>query len=187
MLKSGIRMALALALGLAGMAFSQGREHYQALAVNLSNVDLGAPTMVDIVIERWSTDAEEARIVEAFQKGQDELLKTIQKIRPRVGYVALPGETGRDLRYANKAPLEDGGWQIVILTDRRIEFREAAERPRSINYPFTLIEMHVDDEGSGEGRASVATKITWDGETRTLELENYTSDPVRLPNVKRID
>jgi hypothetical protein len=45
----------------------------------------------------------------------------------------------------------------------------------------------VDDEGSGEGRASVATKITWDGETRTLELENFTSDPVRLQNVKSIE
>jgi hypothetical protein len=47
--------------------------------------------------------------------------------------------------------------------------------------------LHVDDEGSGEGRASIATKITWDGDTRTLELENYTSDPVRLPQVTRID
>jgi len=187
MLNRGFRMALALALGLAGTAFSQGREHYQALAVNLSNVDLGAPTMVDIVIERWSTDAEEARIVAAFQKGQNELLRTIQKIEPRVGYVALPGETGWALRYANKAPLEDGGWQIVILTDRRIGFREASERPRSYDYPFTLIEMHVDDEGNGEGRASVATKITWDAKTRTLELENYASDPVQLPNVKRVE
>jgi hypothetical protein len=153
----------------------------------MSNVELGSPTMVDIVIERWSTDAEEMRIVEAFQKGQDELLKTIQKIKPRVGYVALPGETGWDLRCANKAPPEDGGWQIVILTDRPIGFREASERPRSFDYPFSLIEMHVNDEGSGEGRASVATKITWDAKTRTLELENFTSDPVHLPNVKRVE
>ena len=122
-----------------------------------------------------------------MEKGQDELLKTIQNIRPRVGSIALPGETGWRLRYANKVRGEDGGWQIVLLTDRKIEFREAAERPRSINYPFTLIEMHVDDEGSGEGRASVATKITWDEKTRTLELENYTSDPVRLMQVKRVE
>lgn len=187
MLKSGIWMGLALTLGLAGTAFSQGKEHYQALAVNMSNVELGGPTTVDIVIERWSTDAEEMKIVEAFQKGQDELLRTIQKIKPRVGYVALPGETGWDLRYANKAPLEDGGWQIVIVTDRPIEFEEAVDRPRSFHYPFTLIELHVDDEGSGEGRASVATKITWDGDTRTLELENYASEPVRLPSLKRVD
>jgi hypothetical protein len=66
-------------------------------------------------------------------------------------------------------------------------FRELAEQPRSVDYPFTLIEMHVDDDGFGEGRASVATKITWDAENRTLELENYTSDPVRLQNVKRVD
>jgi len=187
MLNRSLRIALALTLGLAGAAFSQGREHYQALAVNMSNVDLGSPKVVDIVIERWSTDAEEARIVAAFQKGQDALLETLQKIEPRVGYVALPGETGWSLRYANKVRGEDGGWQIVILTDRRIGFREAAERPRSFDYPFTLIELHVDDQGSGEGRASIATKITWDAKTRTLELENYTSEPVRLPSVKRAE
>jgi len=187
MRKRSAGLAVLLLLAGSATAFSQGREHYQALAVNMSNVDLGAPTTVDIVIERWSTEAEEARIVEAFQKGQDELLRTIQKIRPRVGYVALPGQTGWDLGYAHKAPLEDGGWQIVILTDRPIGFREASERPRSFHYPFTLIEMHVNDEGSGEGRASIATKITWDAKTRTLELENYTSDPVRLPSVKRVE
>jgi len=120
MLRSAIRMGLVFTLGLAGTTFSQGKEHYRALAVNMSNIEFGGPTTVDIVIERWSTDAEEMRLVEAFQKGQDELLKAIQGIRPRVGYVALPGETGWNLGYANKAPLEDGGWQIVILTDRPI-------------------------------------------------------------------
>lgn len=184
-LRAGAAMALTVALS--APVYSQEPEHYQALAVNMSNVDLGQPTMVDIVIERWSNEAEKRRIVEAFQKSQDALLETIQKIRPRVGYIALPGETSWDLRYANKVRGEDGGWQIVVLTDRPIGFREASERPRSMDYPFTLIEMRVDDEGAGEGRASVATKITWDGESRTLELENFTSDPVRLPQIRRFE
>ncbi|MGD8895298.1 MAG: hypothetical protein PVJ73_04605 [Acidobacteriota bacterium] len=187
MLNRCASVVVALTLGLVAGASAQDTEHYQALAVNMSNVELGAPTPVDIVIERWSTDAEKARIVEAFQKGQEELLSTIQKIRPRVGYIARPGHTGWDLGYANRVRGEDGGWQIVVLTDRRMGFRELAEQPRSVDYPFTLIEMHVDDDGFGEGRASVATKITWDAENRTLELENYTSDPVRLQNVKRVD
>jgi len=176
----------ALSAALPALALAQQPERYKAYAVNLSTQELGPPTMVDIVIERLSSDAEEARLVEAFQKSSDALLTELQAIRPRAGYIQLPGETGWDIRYANKAKGEDGGWQIVVLTDRRIGFQEAADRPRTIDYPFTLIEMRVNDDGVGEGRASVYTKITWDAETRTLELENYGSEPVRLQQLKRV-
>jgi len=178
--------AAALVAALPALASAQEPERYRAFAVNLSTQNLGSPTMVDIVIERWSTDAEEARLVEAFQKSPDALLSALQAIRPRVGYIQLPGETGWDIRYANKTKGEDGGWQIDIVTDRRIGFREAADRPRTIDYPFTLVEINVNDDGVGEGRASVYTKITWDAETRTLELENYGSEPVRLQQLKRV-
>jgi len=175
-----------LSVALPAVASAQLPERYRAFAVNLSTQDLGSPTMVDLVIERWSTDAEEARLVEAFQKSSDALLTALQAVEPRAGFIRLPGETGWDIRYANKAKGEDGGWQIVILTDRRIGFREAADRPRTIDYPFTLVEIHVNDDGVGEGRASVYTKIRWDAETRTLELENYGSEPVRLQQLKKV-
>lgn len=184
-LSGGLAVVLLLAGG--ATASAQEREHYHALAVNMSNVDLGSPTTVDIVIERWSTDEEEAKLVEAFQKGQDALLSALQKIKPRAGYIALPGETGWRVKYANKVAGEDGGWQIVLLTDRPMEFEEAANRPRSYYYPFTLVELHVDDDGVGQGQASVATKITWDAKNRVLELENFASEPVRLPKVQRLE
>jgi hypothetical protein len=60
---------------------------------------------------------------------------------------------------------------------------EARENPRSRDYPFTLIEIHLDKDGKGQGKASVATKITFDKEKNTLELENYSSEPVRLNEV----
>jgi len=178
--------AVVLSATVPSVASAQLPERYRAFAVNLSTQNLGGPTTVDIVIERWSTDAEEARLVEAFQKSSDDLLTALQAIQPRAGFIQLPGETGLDIQYTNQAKGEDGGWQIVIVTDRRIGFQEAADRPRTIDYPFTLIEMHVNDDGVGEGRASVYTKITWDAETRTLELENYGSAPVRLQQIKKV-
>jgi len=177
---------LALSITLPALASAQGPERYSAVAINMSNIAPGTSTRVDFVIERWSSDAEEAGLVEAFKKGPDELLRALQGVKPRVGYIQVPGQTGWDIRYADKVKGEDGGWQIVVLTDRPIGFREAASRARTMDYPFTLVEFHVNDDGVGEGRASVYTKITWDEKTRTLHLENFSSEPVRLTEVRKV-
>jgi len=178
--------AVALALVLPVLGQAQGPERYRAFAVNMSNIGSGGSTTVDIVIDRWSTDAEKARLFEALQKSPDALLKALQDVKPRVGYIQVPGSVGWDLRYATKVRGEDGGWRIVVATDRPIGFREAANRPRTMDYPFTLIEMHLNDDGQGEGKASIFTKITWEKATRTLELENYASEPVRLQSIQKV-
>jgi hypothetical protein len=90
---------------------------------------------------------------------------------------------GHDIRYAWQTPLPEGGRRIVIVTDRYIGFAEARNQPRSIDYPFTLIEIHVDKDGKGEGKFAVATKISFDKKKNTIELENYSSEPVRLQNL----
>jgi hypothetical protein len=74
---------------------------------------------------------------------------------------------------------------VVIATDRYISFWEARNRPRSIDYPFTVIEMRINRDGVGEGKMSIATRITLDKEKKQLELENYGTQPVLLQSVKR--
>ena len=77
-------------------------------------------------------------------------------------------------------PGEEGGRRIVIITPRVMSFRETVNQPRTVDYPFTLFEMRFDRNGKGEGRMAVATKILFDKEKHTIELENYSSEPVRL-------
>lgn len=62
---------------------------------------------------------------------------------------------------------------------------EAANRPRTIDYPFTVIQMHMNPDGQGEGRLSLATKIIADKKRQTIILENYGIQPVLLTNVRR--
>ena len=44
---------------------------------------------------------------------------------------------------------------IVIATDRPIGFWEAANQPRTIDYPFTVIQMHLGSCGRRQGHAVV--------------------------------
>lgn len=184
----GIWIALA---SLAATAAAPGRqtasntepEKYTALAVNISNVGYTGATPVDIVIERYTTDAESQRLLAILKKeGQDGLLKALRDT-PRVGYIRSPASLAYDLRYARQVPGEDGGKAIVLATDRPIGFWEAAARPRSMDYPFTFIELHVNDEGEGKGSMTIATRLTLNGPV--LAIENLGNQPVMLNEVKR--
>lgn len=181
--------AALVSLAMGGAAFARQvasnteRESYTALAVNISNIGRTGATPVDIVVERYTTDAESARLLALFkEKGPDALLDALRDT-PRVGYIRTPDSLAYDLHYARQAPLEDGGKRIVLATDRPIGFWEAANRPRSMDYPFTLIELRVNDEGEGEGKLSIATKVTLNGPV--LALENYGNQPVMLNQVRR--
>jgi len=156
---------------------------FTAFAVNLgSGPNAGT---VDIVLERLSSDEERAALIAAFvEKGQDGLLKALQKIRPRVGYVRTPNSLGYDLQYAFRFVNADGSSRIVISTDRWIGYWEARNQSRTMDYPFTLIEMRLDKNGSGEGRMAVGTKITKSKDGKTVELENYGISPVALKNIQ---
>jgi hypothetical protein len=178
--------ALLTALVPFALAHTDGAaERFTAIAVNMSNVGRAGEGTVEIVVNRWSTDAERDRLLTTLlEKGPEKLLSALQGIKP-VGYIRTPNRIGYDLHFAQSTPGEDGGERIALATDRRISFWEATNRPRSFDYPFTLIELHFGREGRGEGKMSVATKITADTTHKTIVLEDYANQPVMLHEIKR--
>jgi len=139
--------------------------------------------MVEIGIDRWSPHRELDTLLDALRtQGADKMLTDLQRA-PRVGYIRTPDRVGWDIHFATVSPTEDGGEQIVLATDRPIRFWEAAYMTRTLRYPFTVIEIHLDKNGKGEGKMSVATKITRSKDGKTRELENYSTQPVLLKKV----
>ena len=53
-----------------------------------------------------------------------------------------------------------------------------------MDYPFTLVEIHLKKDGTGQGKLSVATKITLNKKDNSVVLENWDSEPVRLNSLK---
>jgi hypothetical protein len=164
-----------------------------AFAVNMSNIATGSNAMVQITVNAWSTAEERERLITTvLEKGPDALLKELQKT-PDKGRFRIPTarqpdphqlSMGLDLHYAWQSPLPDGGRRIVLATDRYIGFQEARSQPRTIDYPITLIELRVDSSGKGQGKLAYATKISFNKKDNQLEIENYSSEPVRLNNVE---
>ena len=157
-------------------------ERFTANAVSLSPQYGTGQQTVEVTVDRWSTASDRERLVTALQqKGPDELLKQLQKMRP-VGRIRTPDSLGYDLRYAQQMPLPDGGRSIVIATDRPIGFWEATNRPRTFDYPFTVIQMNLGPDGMGSGTMSYATKII--AKDNMIELEDFATKPIMLNNIR---
>jgi hypothetical protein len=164
----------------------------QAFAVNMTNVATGANGILEITIDRWSTAQEREELITTMvEKGQDALLDRLKRV-PVKGKVRIPGwkgpdpnnyRIGWDLRYTFRDPLPDGGQRFVIATDRYMTMWELRNRPRTVDYPFTLIEIRFPKEGRGEGRMAVANQINFDKKKNVIELEQYSAGTVRLNDI----
>jgi hypothetical protein len=162
-------------------------------ALNMSNTMTGANQTIRINIDGWSNTTQRQHLIDTFlEKKQDGLLRELEK-QPEVGRFNFPGymgpdpdnimRLGTDIRYAMNFPGQDGGRRIVIITPRVIGFKETVNQPRRSDYPFTLFEMRFDKAGKGEGKMAYMTQILFNKKTNSIELENYSSEPVRLNNL----
>lgn len=159
-------------------------ETFTAFAVNMNSGAPGrATSTVDIRVQRYSTDAERDKLMDAFKSGgQERLLEVLQKL-PVVGYIRTPTSLRYDLHFARQVPNPEGGRKVILFTDRHLAMWEVVNSTRSVNYPFTLIQLEIGPDGKGVGKASVATKITQND--NVIELENFESQPVLLNNVEK--
>jgi len=162
-----------------------------AFAVNMTNAGTGGNQVFEIRVNSWSTAAERQRLIDLAPKGQDNLLKAMSKEKPK-GIIRIPGwqgpdpqnyKLGWDLRYTWHDALPEGGERIVIGLDRQMSMAELWNQPRSVDYPFTFLEIHMPKQGKGQGRMMGFTQVKFDKKTNSIVMEQYSAGPVQLNEV----
>lgn len=146
-------------------------------------MDSGRTGNIEVGIERWSEPGELDTLKTVLvEQGTDKLLKAVQKLKPRAGFIRTPNSLGWDVHFAQQTPLPGGGTKVVFVTDRPIRGLEAMRDDRSMDYQFILSEIRLDKDGGkkGEGTYVGAGKVTYNKEKNSIEIENYGTQPVRL-------
>ena len=127
---------------------------------------------VDIVINRFSTTVEKNRFMDTFaERGPAGLQEALQQA-PSIGRLAAPGDQGFELRYAAELRGENDDRHVIVASNQGMAFFEAADRPRSADYPFTVVQLQIDKNGQGRGLASAYSNITLDKVQGWIVLEN---------------
>lgn len=108
---------------------------------------------------------------------------------PTVGYVWSSEVAGYSIRYAAKMPDAGGGQRIILITDRRLGSTNDLWKPTGTAavtpYEFSLIELHVNAKGEGEGKTSLTGKLAVDSAAKTMALDDYADLPVILAKLKQ--
>ena len=181
-----VACAIVMAVPASPLSAQTQKESFTGFAINMNSGPNTAT--VDFTIERWSTDAERERLLSILKeeknsmRANQQLLAVLQSM-PKVGYIRTQNTLAWDLRYANQSPLGNGGRRIVLATDRPVGFREAANQSRTMDYPFTIVEMQLDKDGRGVGKILAGTKLLID-KNNTLVLENYGQQPIRFNEIR---
>ena len=106
-----------------------------------------------------------------------------------VGHLWSSEVAGYSLHYAVRMPDQAGGERIILITDRRLGAFNDSWKPAggvaTTNYEFSVIELHLNAKGDGEGKASLTGKIAVDSAAKSIGLENYSASPVVLKTVRR--
>ena len=183
----GAAAAAAIALGFSVSARSADNQpalRLRANAVDIGNTARASTATLDIGIEHWTSDQEHARLAAILkEKGADALLNALKDTKPRAGYIRTTGSIGWDIHYAHQETLSDGTRRIVIATDRPMPFYQLWNRPRSVDYQYTLAEIRLGPDGKGRGTLVPAARIDYDDITNTIEVENFEQQPIRLTEV----
>ncbi len=155
------------------------------LSAVAQDLDRGLSTPLRISVDRWSSDQVRDTLLTTLRANDTTKLLEALQHAPTIGTIRTQTSLAWDLHFARATKGEDGGWQVVLGTDRPIAFSEQWNSSRTLDYPFTVIELHLDDDGTGEGAMSFATKVTADKGSNNVVLENWGTQRTRLTQVRR--
>jgi hypothetical protein len=166
-------------------------------------VDTTGPTPtkggpIEILLERWSSDADDQTLRTALASGPEALLTALKSVSNGVAVVLSPGVQGtgaraRDRRRQGLLFARDikgpNGRRLIFATDEQLDFAGTTkERARPTQNEFTLLDIRFGADGKGVGKLGSVSQVKYNQQTKSFELENYDKLPailVDLTSVKR--
>jgi len=170
--------AAALALGAGMLLFSTGLakeksdpDVYSAVWAVVGGTAGGSTVSIDILVNRYNTDEEIMNYAALLaDNGPDALRQTLEK--EDLGQLSPVGRIGTPIAIARR--LQKGDKTIVrVVTARYLSFVELRYSGRSVDYPYTFLELVLDKNGKGTGTAIGAAKIRFNKKKNTYEIESF--------------
>jgi hypothetical protein len=178
--KSLIVLSLIVAAAHPGLA----REKYETIEAQAwgTSTQMGASYGVTLNIYEFSTPADRAILVQAFEKGQNQgLVNALQKMKA-VGHIEVTGTLGYDCSYI-KMTRTPTGRKIVFVTNRWIRFGEAYYDTQSQSFNLTagILELNDQDKSKSTGTLYPAAQLILDSQG---ELQwDLRQNPWRLSDI----
>ena len=159
---------------------------FTANALNIGGDAGPVATLVQIDVDRWSTEDEHNRLVDPLPRnGQSEAASVLRHL-PRVGMIRALDLAGDPVYYARKTTAADKTEHIMLIAIRPMRAFERAMGVNMSAFPFSVVDLNVDASGRGSGTITLAATLTGGPEKPISVVPDRIVDRVRLTSVKRV-
>lgn len=160
------------------------RENRQVYRGNI--IYIGGPrTFTDfftLTVDSFTPQEEVNRLLGILrEEGRGDFRQAIGK--QKRGTIQVGARLGLDVNAIWITPTDEGR-KISALAERWQSFGELRRGARITDYPYTYLELYVEDDGKVEGSLFPAARVRARG-NNTLEVENFGIYPARLTNIER--
>jgi hypothetical protein len=177
-------LCLALSVATAQDTKPVAPAEYAATALGQAGAAAGKTFGLTIYVDGLTSDGEVQELLGILKpKGQNGVGSAMEGMKDK-RRVAPTGTVGAGMRFVRMRPNKQGGFHIVLVTNRPITFAELYNSTRSRDHPFGIVILEVDKDGKGTGTLAPACKIRFNKKNE-LEVEHYGQKPFRLANVYR--
>lgn len=169
---------------MSGLLPAFARDKYETIEAQAfgTGTQLGQNIGVTLNIYEFSTPADRATLIQAFEKGQNQgLVNALQKMKA-VGHLEVTGTLGFDCAYI-KMTQTPTGRRIVFATNRLLRFGEAYfdTQSQSFNLTAGVLELNDQDKSKSTGSLYPMAQLILDKEGQ-LQLD-LNQNPWRLSDV----
>jgi hypothetical protein len=167
-------------------------EHLVGRSLDPSGTYAG-PT--EIVIGRWSTQEEFENMWKPIMRkaGPAEVLALLEKVRVHNGYVLTPGVQGTGERALGRRSWiidfarevdTPAGRRIVVASQDHLPIGEfPRDAARGTAHRVDVLDIRFDRNGNGVGKLVDASKVVFNKSLKTIEIDKFDAEPVRVINV----
>jgi len=150
-----------------GLSSAFSRDKYETIEAQAfgTGTQMGQNIGVTLNIYEFSTPADRAQLVQAYQAGQNKgLANTLAKMKA-VGHIEITGTLGTDCSFI-KMTVTPTGRKIVFVTNRQIRFGEAWTDSQSMSFNLTagIIEINDQDKSKSTGQLYPEAQLVLDKE-----------------------
>jgi hypothetical protein len=162
-------------------------EQYSAVWAVVGGSAGGSTVQIDIRINKYDTAEDVKNFADILvEGGPDRLRQALEK--EDAGQLSPVGRVGTPIAIARK--VVSGNKTIIrVVTVRNLSIAELRYSGRSTDYPYTFLELVLDQNGKGTGTAIAAAKIKFNKKSKTHEIESLQHGTAynKLLNVRLID
>lgn len=158
-----------------------GTGRYSGVLMDLGNVlpRTGAER-ITVWVDRL-TPREELAELAALDTSQNRLRNELAE--REVGRVQVGQGIAHPIAVALALDGDEGTRHLVLVVARTLTLREIFGASLTADYPFSVIELDLDEDGEGSGELNVAARISFTSEGR-VAIDELAVQPVRIQGVK---